>query len=124
MSDEMKKGSQELNDNELEHVYGGYNYVRITRNFRNDFYLHYTGGENGRDRKYLCPKCGRLVHYGKGWSYYCDPCDEHWFSEDQLIPNVAGGLWESVGNGDIPWYGCPQIKVDSDEELHKIMNWK
>lgn len=123
MSDEMKKGSQELNDNELEHVNGGYNYFRVSYD-HDSFYLKYTGSEADRDSKYLCPKCGRPVHAGKNWSYYCDPCNDFWLNENKLIPNVAGGLWTRVDSEDLPWYGGFIGKtVDSYDELRRIMNW-
>ena len=46
---------------------------------------------NGTDdsKKWLCPNCGRPVHYGSGWRYYCDPCDESWFVENLRQPNFA-----------------------------------
>ena len=42
-------------------------------------YYHYTGKESQRDSKYVCPVCGRSVHYGSGWRYYCDFCNKSCF---------------------------------------------
>ena len=55
---------------------------------------------NPRDMKYICPKCGRPVHYGSGWRYYCDQCDESWYFEKSLNPNLNSGLWKEIDPKD------------------------
>lgn len=81
----------ELKKEELEQVSGGYNLTEIDGR-----YYHYTGKESQRDSKYVCPVCGRSVHYGSGWRYYCDFCDKSWFFERGLNPNLSSGLWEEI----------------------------
>ena len=70
----------ELKKEELEQVSGGYNLTEIDGR-----YYHYTGKESQRDSKYVCPVCGRSVHYGSGWRYYCDFCDKSW----NIMPNSS-----------------------------------
>ena len=81
----------ELKKEELEQVSGGYNLTKIDGR-----YYHYTGKDCQRDSKYVCPVCGRSVHYGSGWRYYCDFCDKSWFFERGLNPNISSGLWEEI----------------------------
>lgn len=45
---------------------------------------------------YLCPRCGGPVHVGLGFRFYCDPCDESWYYESRLVPNLASGLCQEV----------------------------
>ena len=88
--DDKKMNSIELSDEELKVVQGGFSYWK-----NNDGgYYKYTG--SNPDQKYLCPKCGRPVHEGTGWRFYCDPCDESWFFEDKLTPNLNSGAWTSI----------------------------
>ena len=79
----------ELTDEELGEIQGGYNYAHMGNN-----YYEYTGSDP--DQKYLCPRCGRPVHKGWGWRFYCDPCDESWFVELALEPNLSSGAWTSI----------------------------
>lgn len=83
--------SVELSDEELEAVQGGYNYVH-----EGDKYYVYVGPDTDTDHKYACPNCGGPVHYGAGWRFYCDPCDESWFFENDLDINLESGNWKSV----------------------------
>ena len=86
---EQKMHSVELTDEELGAVQGGYDYVQQDGN-----YYEYVGSD--KDQKYVCPNCGRPVHYGAGWRFYCDPCDESWFFEGKLDINLASGAWASI----------------------------
>ena len=102
MDEKKFEGAQELSDEQLEGVAGGqtectyngkrYKYVGATdsgssagRNWRDDY-----------DKCYLCPNCGRPVHYGSWFRYYCDPCDESWYYESKLIPNLTTGVWKEI----------------------------
>lgn len=81
--DEMK---QALQDDELENVTGGTVYDRKGR---------YVGEESRRPRHFLdpddkiwsvryfpCSKCGRPMHPGTAYMWYCDPCDRWEFNPD------------------------------------------
>ena len=102
MDEKKPEGAQELSDEQLGGVAGGqtectyngkrYKYVGATdagssagRNWRDDY-----------DKCYLCPNCGRPVHYGSWFRYYCDPCDESWYYESKLIPNLTTGVWKEI----------------------------
>ena len=102
MDEKRFESAQELSDEQLGSVAGGqtectyngkrYKYVGATdagssagRNWRDDY-----------DKCYLCPNCGRPVHYGSWFRYYCDPCDESWYYESKLIPNLTTGVWKEV----------------------------
>ena len=76
---EKKLNTVELTDEELGKIQGGYDWISTADG--NHFYEYVGRGDGDRDRKYLCPKCGKPVHLGTGWRYYCDSCDESWFWE-------------------------------------------
>ena len=46
--------------------------------------------------KYRCPNCGRLVHKGSWNQFYCDPCNESWFFEDYLDPNLDAWVFKEI----------------------------
>lgn len=92
--------NKELNKEELEQVNGGYSLCE-----RDGKYYEYIGDENSnKNLIYLCPICKRPVHYGSWWSYYCDPCNKSWFIEDDLDPNVNGGLWKEISESQFRTY--------------------
>ena len=80
---------KELNQKELSEVSGGYRYTTVDGK-------HYCGFGDDVQNKYLCPKCGRPVHPGKAWRFYCDPGDESQFFENSLLPNLKSGYWEEM----------------------------
>ena len=86
----------ELKKEELEKVNGGY---FVYEDDGGRFY-QFVGKKSQRDMKYICPKCGRPVHYGSGWRYYCDQCDESWYFEKSLNPNLKSGLWKEIDPKD------------------------
>ncbi len=90
---EQEMHSVELSDEELKTVQGGYDYVQ-----EGDKYYKYVGSDE--NLKYVCPNCGRPVHSGAGWRFYCDPCDESWFFEDALDINLASGSWASISEDE------------------------
>lgn len=96
MDEKDTTANRELNDEQLEHVAGG-----LTELDWNGKHYEYTGAR-GRtkdpawDRCYLCPICGRPVHFGDWYRFYCDPCDKSWFYESELVPNLEGGMWREV----------------------------
>ena len=90
---ERKLNVVELTDEELGSIQGGYNKVKA----RGHFYK-YTGTD--LDNKYLCPNCGKPVHQGAGWRFYCDPCDESWFLESRLLANLDGGGWQTISRSE------------------------
>lgn len=93
MDEKKHPGVQELDDSELGEVSGG-----ITETTYNGRKYKWNGGtltyDSTWDKAFLCPRCGRPVHYGILNRYYCDACDESWYYESKLVPNLAGGLWE------------------------------
>lgn len=91
----MEKEKQ-LTNKELENVYGGYFLFRDD----DDRCYQFQGKKSQRDQKYACPNCGRPVHYGSSWRYYCDHCNESWFFEKCLDPNLKSGLWVEIDPED------------------------
>lgn len=92
--DEKKMNITEMNDKELEQVHGG----EVGWTIYKGRYYKYIGNssKNNQDRKYICPKCGRRLHTGAGWRFYCDECNESWFFEAKLAPNLNSGVWQEV----------------------------
>lgn len=90
---ENKMNSVELTDEELETVQGGFDVCRQDGHF-----YKYVGTDP--DQKYLCPNCGGPVHEGTGWRFYCDACDESWFLENRLNPNLASGSWSRISRAE------------------------
>ena len=88
-----KKQPAALSDSELSEVAGGLNWVAVKSTGK---YYRWNHGDNHGDEKFLCPNCGRPVHWGSGWRYYCDPCDASWFAEGRLVPNIKSGLWTEI----------------------------
>lgn len=86
----------ELSDEELENATGGGCSADCCGATENGIYYTFTGDDCNPDdynRAYLCPICGRPVHWGSWARWYCDPCDKHWDDEYQLKPNLNSGLW-------------------------------
>ena len=48
------------------------------------------------NRKYFCPNCGRFVHKGSWGRFYCDPCNESWYMEDFLKPNLDAWVFKEI----------------------------
>lgn len=89
----------EMTEHELNQVHGGYKWYE-----ENGRYYKFVGDENkDKDRKYVCPICGRRLHYGKAWRYYCDDCDKSWFMEWHLPPNRNSGVWQEISREE--YYG-------------------
>ena len=93
MAENELKSTQELSDEELEGVAGGKWFTE-----ENGKYYEYTGSRSDADwsASYLCPKCGKPLHYGSWGRYYCDPCDESWFFESPLKLNLQSGVWTEI----------------------------
>lgn len=91
----MEKEKQ-LTKEELEKVNGGY----FLYGGDDGKYYQFVGKKSQRDQKYVCPNCGRPVHYGSSWRYYCDHCNESWWYEKLLEPNFKSGLWEEIDYED------------------------
>ncbi len=87
-----------LADEDLGEVSGGMDWYQDKKNNK---YYKWTGGSNTGE-KYRCPNCGCLLHYGTGWRYYCDPCNESWFYESDLILNMGRHLWKECSWEE--WY--------------------
>ena len=88
---EGKMHTVELSDEELEAVHAGYT---LSYEYDDDGYFEYTG--NDVNQKYICPKCLKPVHAGIGWRFYCDPCNDSWFFEDELYINRKSGAWTKI----------------------------
>lgn len=88
---EQNMHSVELTDEELGEIHGGY---MIWTDPTSSYSYIWRGTSADEDKRYLCPKCGRPVRYGKGYRYYCDSCHDSWFMEQALDPNLPSGLWQ------------------------------
>ena len=95
--------AQELSDAEVSHAVGGADDHTVSQpiiEFGNGrsciAYQQYRWTGTDNNLKYLCPNCHRPVHYGAGWRYYCDSCDESWFFEENLEMNMSNGQWKFV----------------------------
>lgn len=93
---------QELTDEELKNVAGGQTYFNT-----NCGYFKYVGKSDAEkdykydwDRRYLCPNCGKPVHYGKGARFYCDLCNESWYCESKLYLNLRSGLYAEISEAE------------------------
>lgn len=84
---------QELPDESLNAVTGG---TKESRRVGDKYFAFFGSEDKDRDRKYLCPRCSRPVHYGFWGRFYCDPCDEGWSSVTDLKLNFSSGLWEEI----------------------------
>lgn len=109
--EETKKiagGMAELPDEELDQVSGGYD--TYDKFIGKKFYPGLWGGNTVEKNvckrykwecgdinlKYRCPNCGRLVHKGSWNQFYCDPCNESWFFEDYLDPNLDAWVFKEI----------------------------
>ena len=90
---EIKK-NEELREDQLEQISGGELPITwaldgagetlkvLRRDSRgNPIYLqsYRDGTPVGMPFYFVCPHCGRVLHYGALSRLYCDPCDEGWF---------------------------------------------
>lgn len=92
---EQELHKTEMTDQDLEKVQGGGMYWY--KDIKNDKYYRFIGNDDkDMNRKFVCPKCGRRVHYGKAWRFYCDECNESWFLEENLKPNLNSGVWLEI----------------------------
>lgn len=92
MAEKMPDDTLELSDKELGSVNGG----GIFRIIDGKYYVYDGKDDADLNARYLCPNCGRPVHFGTAWRYYCDPCDESWFMEDLLKVNLSSGVWKEL----------------------------
>ncbi len=99
-SKNMDGAAIEVADEILGEVNGGYD--KYHDSSAEKYYIW--NGNSRTAEKYLCPNCGRPVHYGSGWRYYCDPCNESWFFESSLRPNIAAGYWKEVSEEEYKLY--------------------
>ncbi len=85
----------QISDDELAGVAGGYN---LTYDEATGKYYAWEGSDT--NTKYVCPKCGRPLKAGfMNFKFYCDPCDESWFFEGKLNPNLNGG-WKEISKDE------------------------
>ncbi len=85
----------QLNDADLADATGGY--ITVQDEATGKYYVW-----KGKDAntKYVCPKCGRPVKAGfMNLKFYCDPCDDSWFFESNLNPNLNGG-WKEISEAE------------------------
>ena len=106
--EETKKiagGMTELPDEELDQVVGGKDthYELVDRKYVGpwgkcpmDVIKVYKWEGGDINRKYFCPNCGRFVHKGSWGLFYCDPCNESWFLEDWLVPNLDAWVFKEI----------------------------
>ena len=73
---------QEIPDEEIAAVSGGLtleDYVTPV-GWDSKGRVTHLGDSKGNVVHFLCPDCGRILHRGSCEMWYCDPCDEWWFS--------------------------------------------
>ncbi len=87
--------TEKLTDSELGAVAGGFSKFEDTTTGK---CYKFTGSDT--NAKYLCPNCGRPVHRGDLGKFYCDPCDDSWFWEDDLLPNLKSGVWKEISKDE------------------------
>lgn len=86
----------ELSEEELSSVSGGA--IRISTD---NTYYKFTGNynkESDHNNMYLCPQCGRTVHWGSWLRWYCVTCNTSWYDESKLLPNLESRLWNIIPN--------------------------
>lgn len=105
MSTEKNANVAAIPDEELGRVAGGMDWYQDKRHNK---YYKWDGGDN-KNEKYRCPNCGRVLHYGAGWRYYCDPCDESWFYESGLVLNRGQNLWRECSWEE--WYASNKVSL-------------
>ena len=93
MSTEKINATAAVSDEDLDKVTGGLDYVEIKSTGK---YYAWNGSDFHDGQKFLCPNCGRPVHYGWGYRYYCDPCNASWYYEDKLVPNIKCSSWKEI----------------------------
>lgn len=96
MGENKRDDVQELEDDQLDGVMGGkkeldYNGKHYRYEGRK---IPESGYEEDWGRSYLCPNCGQPLRYSTWSRYRCDLCDDSWYWESNLIPNIESGLWK------------------------------
>lgn len=95
MNADKPNNVQELSEEELSSIVGG-----ETLHKQDGRCYEYVGDSSDEDwnSSYLCPICGRPVHYGSWFRFYCDPCNKSWLIESKLRLNTASHVWKQI-----PW---------------------
>lgn len=94
MDEKKPADAFELDDEQLAGVAGGQSYA--DQDGKHYKYIGNDDTDPDWNNCYLCPNCGRPVHYG-GWGrYFCDPCDENWYYESKLRLNLSTGVWQEM----------------------------
>ncbi len=96
-----------LTDAELAEVTGGLDFLHVSST---DKYYRWSGSSSQDGQKFLCPNCGRPVHSGSMYRYYCDPCNESWYFESKLVPNFSSGLWKQISRVEYNSYSMPRSR--------------
>ena len=71
-------------------------YDKLFGKTRYEVYKRYEWEGGDINRKYFCPNCGRFVHKGSLGLFYCDPCNESWYMEDFLKPNLDAWVFKEI----------------------------
>ena len=82
-----------LTDKNLDHVVGGRG-----RSIYNGKYYVYDGRSVDVINKYVCPHCGAPLQ-AADWPftmYKCYFCNESWYFEDKLVPDLNNSKWREV----------------------------
>lgn len=93
MKQKIHAGVRELGDEQLAGVYGGQGCIeRGGRRYR---YIGDASGAQVALAKVLA-RCGAPLRYNSWLRFRCDACDENWYYEDELVVNLAGGVWQEL----------------------------
>ena len=95
MSADEKLQGQSLADDQLAKTSGGRTKYH---DVQNDKYYIFSSSFHTYDEQYLCPNCGQPLSSNFGIYYTCGACNESWFNEDKLVPNVAN--WSCVSKSE------------------------
>ena len=86
-TEQSKPQSRELSDQELAQASGGEGdagKAGETYVWKRDSQGRATHWiQDGEIWHYICPRCGRILHRGTFYLWYCDPCDD-WFTDGQI----------------------------------------
>ena len=79
-------GGKDIHDEFVGQKKGGLTRINVYKRYK------WEGGDI--NRKYFCPNCGRFVHKGSWGRFYCDPCNESWYIESLLVPNLDAWVFK------------------------------
>lgn len=104
MNEKEPEDVRELSEEDLKEAVGGRNHCYW---YWDGEYWFWDAGLTTKacNERYLCPKCGGPLHFSWGFRYYCDPCNDSWYWEDSLIPNIKSKHYIRTTKADYDKWG-------------------